>query len=127
MSLFRRADEADECADGAGIGGEDYVGRSSSEQVVLITAADSTLDLQNFEDITKANVIAIGKDSGKWFRLGQYSKEVLTNSGESGIQWSAKRQMSRNQMLQKIFKMGRRGQVQTPESCLRQIMAATTD
>ncbi len=48
-------------------------------QIVLITAADSTLDLQNFEDITKANVIAIGDPES--VPVGQYSKEVLTNLG----------------------------------------------
>lgn len=48
-------------------------------QIVLITAADSTLDLQNFADITKANVIAIGDPES--VPVGQYSKEVLTNLG----------------------------------------------
>ena len=42
-------------------------------QIVLITAADSTLDLQNFEDITKANVIAIGDPES--VPVGQYSKK----------------------------------------------------
>ena len=48
-------------------------------QIVLITAADSTLDLQNFEDITKANVIAIGDPES--VPVGQYSTEILTNLG----------------------------------------------
>lgn len=48
-------------------------------QIVLITAADSDLDLQEFADITKADVIAIGDPES--VPVGQYSKEVLTNLG----------------------------------------------
>lgn len=48
-------------------------------QIVLITGADSSLELQEFADITKANVIAIGDPES--VPVGQYAKEVLTNLG----------------------------------------------
>lgn len=48
-------------------------------QIVLITGADSSLELQKFADITKANVIAIGDPES--VPVGQYAKEVLTNLG----------------------------------------------
>ena len=65
-------------------------------QIVLITAADSTLDLQNFEDITKANVIAIGDP-----------ERSADQSGNLG--YSVCKGKSRNQCY-RSFKMGRRGQ-----------------
>ena len=73
-------------------------------QIVLITAADSTLDLQNFEDITKANVIAIGDPES--VPVGQYSKEVLTNLGI----WDTVSAKASLGTCYRSFKMGRRGQ-----------------
>lgn len=90
-------------------------------QIVLITAADSTLDLQNFEDITKANVIAIGDPES--VPVGQYSKEVLTNLGI----WdavSAKASLGTN--VTEVLKWVEEGQVQMP-GIVYASDAATTD
>lgn len=48
-------------------------------KIVLITAADSTLDLKEFTDITKAQTVALGDPES--VPVGQYSKEALTNLG----------------------------------------------
>lgn len=48
-------------------------------KIVLITSADSTLDLKEFTDITKAENIAIGDPAS--VPVGQYSQEALTNLG----------------------------------------------
>ncbi len=48
-------------------------------KIVLITAADSTLDLKEFGDITKAQTIAIGDPES--VPVGQYSQEALTSLG----------------------------------------------
>ncbi len=48
-------------------------------QIVLITSADSALDLKEFTDITKASTIAIGDPAS--VPVGQYAQESLTNLG----------------------------------------------
>lgn len=48
-------------------------------KIVLITSADSELELTAFEDITKADTIAIGDPAS--VPVGQYSEEALTNLG----------------------------------------------
>lgn len=48
-------------------------------KIVLITSADSQLELTSFEDITKADTIAIGDPAS--VPVGQYSEEALTNMG----------------------------------------------
>lgn len=48
-------------------------------KIVLITPIDSQLGLANFEDITKANSIAIGDYES--VPAGQYAKEALENLG----------------------------------------------
>ncbi|CUX46616.1 Molybdate-binding periplasmic protein precursor [Clostridium sp. C105KSO13] len=48
-------------------------------KIVLITAADSTLDLKEFTDITKVQTVAIGDPAS--VPVGQYSQEALTNLG----------------------------------------------
>lgn len=48
-------------------------------KIVLITAADSDLDLKEFTDITKAESIAIGDPAS--VPVGQYSQEALTSLG----------------------------------------------
>lgn len=48
-------------------------------KIVLITAADSTLDLKEFTDIAKAQTVALGDPES--VPVGQYSKEALTNLG----------------------------------------------
>lgn len=58
---------------------EDSVVNLLENKIVLITAADSTLDLKEFTDITKAETIAIGDPAS--VPVGQYSEEALTNLG----------------------------------------------
>lgn len=48
-------------------------------KIVLITSADSDLELNDFTDITKAETIAIGDPAS--VPVGQYSEEALTNLG----------------------------------------------
>ncbi len=48
-------------------------------QVALIVPRDSTLSIAAFEDITKANVIAIGDPAS--VPAGQYAQEIYTNLG----------------------------------------------
>ena len=48
-------------------------------KVVVITAADSKLEIVDFSDLIKANVIAIGDPNS--VPVGQYSKEALENLG----------------------------------------------
>lgn len=48
-------------------------------KIVLITSADSELELKDFTDITKANTIAIGDPAS--VPVGQYSQEALTTLG----------------------------------------------
>lgn len=48
-------------------------------EIVLITAADSELELKEFSDILDANVIAIGDPAS--VPVGQYAQESLTNLG----------------------------------------------
>ena len=48
-------------------------------KIVLITSADSALDLKEFTDITKAESIAIGDPAS--VPVGQYSQEALTSLG----------------------------------------------
>lgn len=48
-------------------------------KIVLITSSDSELELTAFEDITKADTIAIGDPAS--VPVGQYSEEALTNLG----------------------------------------------
>jgi molybdate transport system substrate-binding protein len=48
-------------------------------KIVLIAPADSTTDIASFEDITKANTIALGDPES--VPAGQYAKEALTNLG----------------------------------------------
>lgn len=63
---------------------EDLVDRDSvvellENKIVLITSADSTLDLKEFTDITKAESIAVGDPAS--VPAGQYSREALTSLG----------------------------------------------
>lgn len=58
---------------------KDSVVKLLENKIVLITSKDSSLDLKDFKDITKAKTIAIG-DPGS-VPVGQYSKEALTNLG----------------------------------------------
>ena len=48
-------------------------------KIVLVVPADSDSDLKSFEDISKANMIAIGDPES--VPAGQYAKEALTNLG----------------------------------------------
>lgn len=48
-------------------------------EIVLITAADSKLELKEFSDITAADIIAIGDPES--VPVGQYARESLTNLG----------------------------------------------
>ena len=74
-------------------------------QIVLITAADSTLDLQNFEDITKAKCDR-NRRSGKCSGRTVFERSA-DQSGNLG--YSVCKGKSRNQCY-RSFKMGRRGQ-----------------
>ena len=58
---------------------EDSVTDLLENKIVLITSADSQLELSSFEDITKADTIAIGDPAS--VPVGQYSEEALTNLG----------------------------------------------
>lgn len=58
---------------------EDSVTDLLENKIVLITFADSQLELSSFEDITKADTIAIGDPAS--VPVGQYSEEALTNLG----------------------------------------------
>lgn len=58
---------------------EDSVTDLLENKIVLITSADSQLELFSFEDITKADTIAIGDPAS--VPVGQYSEEALTNLG----------------------------------------------
>ncbi|WP_195421065.1 molybdate ABC transporter substrate-binding protein [Faecalicatena contorta] len=63
---------------------EDLVDKDSvvellENKIVLITSADSVLDLKEFTDITKAGSIAIGDPAS--VPVGQYSQEALTSLG----------------------------------------------
>lgn len=63
---------------------EDMVDKDSvvellENKIVLITSADSALDLKEFTDITKAESIAIGDPAS--VPVGQYSQEALTSLG----------------------------------------------
>lgn len=58
---------------------EDSVTDLLENKMVLITSADSQLELSSFEDITKADTIAIGDPAS--VPVGQYSEEALTNLG----------------------------------------------
>lgn len=48
-------------------------------KVVLIVPSDSTLDIASFEDITKAETIALGDPAS--VPVGQYSEEIFTSLG----------------------------------------------
>lgn len=48
-------------------------------KVVLVLPADSTLDITSFEDITKADMIALGDPAS--VPVGQYAEEVFTSLG----------------------------------------------
>lgn len=48
-------------------------------KIVLITSADSNTEVSSFEDISKANTIAIGDPES--VPVGQYSQEALTKLG----------------------------------------------
>jgi len=48
-------------------------------KIVLIVPADSTKDISKFEDVLKADIIAIGDPES--VPAGQYAKEALTNLG----------------------------------------------
>lgn len=63
---------------------EDLVDKDSvvellENKIVLITSADSTLDLKEFTDISKAQTVAIGDPES--VPAGQYSQEALTSLG----------------------------------------------
>ena len=58
---------------------EDSVTDLLENKIVLITSADSQLELSSLEDITKADTIAIGDPAS--VPVGQYSEEALTNLG----------------------------------------------
>ena len=58
---------------------EDSVTDLLENKIVLITSADSQLELSSFEDITKADTIAIGDPAS--VPVGHYSEEALTNLG----------------------------------------------
>ena len=58
---------------------EDSVTDLLENKIVLITSADSQLELSSFEDITKADTIAIGDPAS--VPVGQYLEEALTNLG----------------------------------------------
>lgn len=58
---------------------EDSVTDLLENKIVLITSADSQLELSSFEDITKADTIVIGDPAS--VPVGQYSEEALTNLG----------------------------------------------
>lgn len=58
---------------------KDSVSPLLKNKIVLITAADSELDLKEFTDITKADTIAIGDPAS--VPVGQYSEESLTSLG----------------------------------------------
>lgn len=58
---------------------EDSVTDLLENKIALITSADSQLELSSFEDITKADTIAIGDPAS--VPVGQYSEEALTNLG----------------------------------------------
>lgn len=58
---------------------EDSVTDLLENKIVLIISADSQLELSSFEDITKADTIAIGDPAS--VPVGQYSEEALTNLG----------------------------------------------
>lgn len=58
---------------------KDSVSDLLKNQIVLITSADSVLDLKEFSDITKADTIAVGDPES--VPVGQYSKEALMNLG----------------------------------------------
>lgn len=58
---------------------KDSVVKLLENKIVLITSKDSSLDLKDFKDITKAKTIAIGDPDS--VPVGQYSKEALTNLG----------------------------------------------
>lgn len=58
---------------------EDSVTDLLENKIVLITSADSQMEISSFEDITKADTIAIGDPAS--VPVGQYSEEALTNLG----------------------------------------------
>lgn len=62
-----------------GLADKDSVVDLLENKIVLITAADSDLELKDFTDITKANTIAIGDPAS--VPVGQYSQEALTSLG----------------------------------------------
>ena len=62
-----------------GIVEEDSVTDLLENKIVLITSADSQLKISSFEDITKADTIAVGDPAS--VPVGQYSEEALTNLG----------------------------------------------
>lgn len=70
--------QMDALADG-GLVDKDSVVDLLENKIVLITSADSDLELSEFEDITKAETIAIGDPAS--VPVGQYSEESLTNLG----------------------------------------------
>ena len=58
---------------------ETDVGSRLENKIVLITGADSTLELKTFEDIRKADTLALGDPES--VPAGQYAKEALTSLG----------------------------------------------
>ncbi|PWJ47761.1 molybdate ABC transporter substrate-binding protein [Faecalicatena contorta] len=58
---------------------KDSVVELLENKIVLITSADSTLDLKEFTDISKAQTVAIGDPES--VPVGQYSQEALTSLG----------------------------------------------
>ena len=68
-----------EALEGESLIDKDTVVDLLENKIVLITSADSTLDLKEFTDITKANTIAIGDPAS--VPAGQYAQEALTSLG----------------------------------------------